>query len=238
MGERVVVRQRVASAGFVLAGVLGTHAALGDEFRVGVQAGVPSWSFDVGVSALGRSTGLDPDVEPSIGVAGQYIIGSSESDGGFYVGVEGSFGTESASATDRLELLGASIDVMAETAWVVDVAWLAGFSLGETAALGGLGDLTVFGSVGASYAKGAIGVSVPDLDLAGGDEGKHFGWKAGAGVEFAIGKSATLQVRANYADYEDRTYRDQGVSLEVEPDAFELRATLLYRFDYCGLFRC
>ena len=81
-------------------------------------------------------------------------------------------------------------------------------------------------------------MTLPDLGLTGGDEGKHFGLKFGAGVEFDVGASAMLQVRANYAVYEERAYRDQGVSLDVEPGAFEIRATLLYRFDHCVLLGC
>ena len=229
----------MAAAILALGGLVGAQAVVADEFRVGVQGGLPVWSFDVGVPALGQSTTVDPDMEPSFGVVGQYIIRSGAGDdGNFYVGVEGSFGAESASGMDRLTLLGANVELVTETAWVADVAWLAGFNLGETTVLGGIGDVTVFGSVGASYAKADLGVALPDLGLAGGDEGKHFGWKAGAGVEFDIGTSATLQVRANYTYYEDRTYRDQGVSLDVEPGAFEVRATLLYRVDYCALLGC
>lgn len=229
----------MAAATLALGGLVGAQAVVADEFRVGVQGGLPVWSFDVGVPALGQSTTVDPDMESSFGVVGQYIIRSGAGDdGNFYVGVEGSFGAESASGMDRLTLLGANVELVTETTWVADVAWLAGFNLGETTALGGLGDVTVFGSVGASYAKADLGVTLPDLGLTGGDEGKHFGWKAGAGVEFDIGTSATLQVRANYTYYEDRTYRGQGVSLDVEPGAFEIRATVLYRVDYCALLGC
>ena len=231
---------RFAAATLALGGiVVGAQAGIADELRVGVQGGVPGWSFDVGVPVLGQSTTVDPDMEPSAGIVGQYVIRSGDGDDSdFYVGVEGSFGAESASGMDRLTLLGANVEVVVETTWVADVAWLAGFNLGETTALGGLGDVTVFGSVGASYAKAELGVTLPDLGLTGGDEAKHFGWKAGAGVEFDIGASATLQVRANYTYYEDRTYRDQGVSLDVEPGAFEVRATLLYRVDHCILLGC
>ena len=229
----------IAACGLALTALLGAQAAIAGEFRVGVQGGVPSWSYDVGVAALGQSTTVDPDIEPSLGVVGQYVIRSGAGgDDNFYVGVEASFGAESASGTDQLNLLGANVELVAETAWVADVAWLAGFNLGETDLLGGMGDVTVFGSVGASYAKADLGVALPELNLSGGDEGKHFGWKAGAGVEFDIGASATLQLRANYTDYEGRTYRDQGVSLDVEPGAFEVRATLLYRVDHCALLGC
>ena len=222
-----------------LSGVLCVQAALGDEFRIGAQGGLPGWSFDVGVAALGESTSVEPDAEPSFGVVGQYLIRPGDGDdGNFYVGVEASFGAESVSGMERLSLLGTTVNVVAETAWVTDVAWLAGFNLGETTAFGGVGDLKVFGSVGASYAKGEIGVALPDLGITGGDEGKHFGLKFGAGVEFDLGASATLQVRANYAYYEERAYRDQGVSLDVEPGALEVRATLLYRVDPCALLGC
>ena len=220
-------------------GVLCAQVSLGDEFRIGAQAGLPGWSFDVGGAALGESTSVEPDAEPSFGVVGQYILRSGDGDdGSFYVGVEASLGMESGSGMERLTLLGTPVNVVAETAWVTDVAWLAGFNLGETAAFGGVGDLTVFGSVGATYAKGEIGVVLPDLGLSGGDESKHFGLKFGAGVEFDLGASATLQVRANYAYYEERAYRDQGVSLDVEPGALEVRATLLYRVDHCALLGC
>ncbi len=219
--------------------VLGAQGAVGDEIRFGAQAGVPSWSFDVGVPALNVSTSVEPDAEPSFGVAGQYIFHSGEEDDSdFYVGVEASYGAESASGMDRLTLLGTAVDVVAETAWVVDIAWLAGFRLSETSILGDVGELSIFGSVGASFAQAEVGVSLPDLGLTGSDEGKHFGWKAGAGIEFDIGRTATLQVRANYTYYEARTYRDQGVSLEVEPGSLELRATLLYRLDHCVLLGC
>ena len=222
-----------------LVGILGTGAALGDEFRIGAQAGLPGWTFDVGVPVLGQSTSVEPDAEPSFGVVAQYIMRAGDGDDGdFFVGVEASFGAEGVSGMDRLTLLGTAVDVVAETAWVADVSWLAGLDLGKTTAFGGVGDVTVFGSIGASYAMGEIGVSLPDLGLTGGDEGKHFGLKAGVGVEFDIGTSATLQVRANYAYYEERAYRDQGVSLDVEPGAIEVRATLLYRVDHCVLLGC
>lgn len=232
----MIHKQTVAVA---LLGVLFAQATLGDEFRIGAQAGLPAWTFDVGVAALGQSTSVEPDAEPSFGVVGQYILRSGGGDdGNFYVGVEASFGAESASGMDGLTLLGTRVNVVAETAWVTDVAWIAGFNLGETTAFGDVGDLKVFGSVGASYAKGEIGVSLPDLGISGGDEGKHFGVKFGAGVEFDLGTSATLQVRANYAYYEERAYRDQGVSLDVEPGALEIRATLLYRVDPCAVLGC
>ena len=236
LGDEVINKQYVATA---LLGILCVQATLADEFRIGAQAGLPGWSFDVSVPLLGQSTSVEPDAEPSIGIVGQYIMRSGDGDDGdFFVGIEASFGAESASGMDQLTLLGTPVEVVAETAWVTDVSWLAGFNLGETTALGNVGDVTVFGSVGATYAKGEIGVTLPDLGLTGGDEGKHFGLKVGAGVEFDLGTSTTLQVRANYAYYEDRAYRDQGVSLDVEPGAFEIRATLLYRFDYCALLGC
>ena len=229
-------KQTVAAA---VCGVLWAQATLGDEFRIGVQGGLPGWTYDVGVAALGESTGVEPDTEPSIGIVGQYILRAGDGDdGGFYVGVEASFGAESASGKDQLTLLGSTVDVVAETAWVTDVGWITGFNLGETAVFGGVGDLKVFGSVGATYAKGEIGVTLPDLGLSGGDESTHFGLKFGAGVEFDLGTSAMLQVRANYAFYEERAYRDQGVSLDVEPGALEVRATLLYRMDPCSLLGC
>ncbi|MCE2459480.1 MAG: outer membrane beta-barrel protein [Pseudomonadales bacterium] len=232
----MIHRQTVAVA---LLGVLCAQVTLGDEFRIGAQGGLPGWTYDVGVAALGESTSVDADLEPSFGVVGQYILRSGDGDdGNFYVGVEASFGAENASGMDGLSLLGTRVDVLAETAWVTDVGWIAGFNLGETAAFGGVGDLKVFGSVGATYAQGEIGVTLPDLGISGGDEGKHFGVKFGAGVEFDLGASATLQVRANYAYYEERAYRDQGVSLDVEPVAFEVRATLLYRVDPCTLLGC
>ena len=236
MGNEVINKQYVAMA---LAGTLCAKATFADEFRVGAQAGLPGWGFDVAVPVLGQSTSVDADAEPSVGLVGQYIMRSGDGDDGdFYVGIEASFGAESASGMDRLTLLGTAVDVVAETTWVADVSWLAGFELGETAAFGNVGDITVFGSIGATYAKGEIGVTLPDLGLTGGDEGKHFGLKVGAGVEVGIGESATLQVRANYAQYEDRAYRDQGVSLDVEPGAFEIRATLLYRVDHCVFLGC
>ena len=223
----------------VVLGVLFAQASLGDEFRIGAQGGLPGWSFDVGVAALGESTTVGPDAKPSFGVVGQYILRSGDTDdGSFYVGIEAAFGAESVSGTARLALLGTAVDVVAETAWVTDVAWLAGFNLGETTAFGGVGDVKVFGSVGATYAKGEIDVTLPDLGLSGGDEGRHFGLKFGAGVEFDLGASATLLLRANYAYYEERAYRDQGVSLDVEPGALEVRATLLYRVDPCALLGC
>lgn len=222
-----------------LLATLCAQATFADEFRVGAQAGLPGWSFDVAVPVLGQSTSVDPDTEPSIGIVGQYIMRSGDGNGeDFFVGIEASFGAESVSGMDRLTLLGTPVEVVAETAWVTDLSWLVGFNLAETTIFGNVGDFTVFGSIGATYAKGEIGVTLPDLGLTGGDEGKHFGLKVGAGVEFDLGTSTTLQVRANYAYYEDRTYRDQGVSLDVEPGAFEIRATLLYRFDYCALLGC
>ncbi|MDE0036454.1 MAG: outer membrane beta-barrel protein [Gammaproteobacteria bacterium] len=229
-------KQYVALA---LLGTLSAPAPLADEFRIGAQAGLPGWSFDVSVPLLVQSTSVEPDAEPSFGVVGQYIMRSGDGDAGdFFVGVEASYGAESVSGVDRLTLLGTAVDVVAETSWVTDVSWLAGFNLAETPILGNIGDVTVFGSVGATYAKGVIGVTLPDLGLSGSDEGKHFGLKVGAGVEFDVGTSTTLQVRANYAYYEGRAYRDQGVSLDVEPGAFEIRATLLYKFDYCALLGC
>ena len=235
-GDEVIDKRYVAMA---LVGAIGAQAALGDEFRIGAQTGLPGWTFDVGVPVLGQSTSVEPDIEPSFGVVGQYIMHSGDGDDGdFYVGIEASFGAHSVSGMDRLTLLGTAVDVVAEPAWVADVSWLTGFDLGETTAIGGVGNITVFGSVGASYAKGEIGVALPELGLSGSDEGKHFGLKAGVGLEFDLGTSATLQVRANYAYYEDSTYRDQGVSLDVEPGAFEIRATLLYRMDYCALLGC
>lgn len=222
-----------------LLGTFCAQATFADEFRVGAQAGLPGWSYDVSVPLLGQSTSVEPDAEPSIGIVAQYIMRSGDGDDGdFFVGIEASYGAESVSGVDRLTLLGAAVDVVAETTWVTDVSWLAGFNLAETTAFGNVGDVTVFGSIGATYAKGEIGVTLPELGLSGGDEGKHFGVKVGAGVEFDLGTSTTLQVRANYAYYEDRAYRDQGVSLDVEPSAFEIRATLLYRFDHCALLGC
>ena len=220
-----------------LLGTLCAQAIFADEFRIGAQAGLPGWSYDVSVPLLGQSTSVEPDAEPSIGVVGQYIKRLGD-DGDFFVGVEASYGAESVSGMDGLTLLGTPVEVVAETAWVTDVSWLAGFDLAETTVFGNVGDVTVFGSIGATYAKGEIGVTLPDLGLTGGDEGKHFGLKFGAGVEFDIAASTTLQVRANYAYYEDSAYRDQGVSLDVEPSAFEIRATLLYRVDYCAVLGC
>ena len=229
-------KQYVALA---LLGTLCAPATFANEFRLGAQAGLPGWSFDVSVPLLGESTSVEPDAEPSLGVVGQYIMRTGDGDDGdFFVGIEASYGAESISGVDRLTLLGTAVDVVAETTWVTDVSWLAGFNLAKAPILGDIGDVTVFGSIGATYAKGEIGVTLPDLGLSGSDEGKHFGLKVGAGVEFDFGTSTTLQVRGNYAYYEDRTYRDQGVSLDVEPGAFEIRATLLYKFDHCALLGC
>ncbi|MCY4059238.1 MAG: hypothetical protein OXG44_14675, partial [Gammaproteobacteria bacterium] len=149
LGDEVINKQYVATA---LLGVLCAQATLADEFRIGAQAGLPGWNFDVSVPLLGQSTSVEPDAEPSIGIVGQYIMRSGDADDGdFFVGIEASFGAESASGMDRLTLLGTPVEVVAETAWVTDVSWLAGFNLGETTALGNIGDVTVFGSIGASY---------------------------------------------------------------------------------------
>ena len=120
---------------------------------------------------------------------------------------------------------------------MADVLWLAGFDLGEVSAFGGqLGDVSVFGLLGGSYAGGEVSVTIPSLDATGSDDAKHFGWKFGAGAEFDVSESVALQVRATYTLYEESTYRDQGVSIGVEPGAVEVRASLLYRFDAGDLF--
>ena len=215
----------------------GTLAAA-DEFRVGAQAGIPDWSMDVEVSLLAVSASADPGVSPSAGLVAQYVTKTDEEVGnGFYVGVEAGFTSGSDAGTEELTLLGAQVEVETEISWVADVLWLAGFDLGEVSAFGGqLGDVSVFGLLGGSYAGGEVGVAIPSLDASGSDDAKHFGWKFGAGAEFDVSESVALQVRATYTLFEESTYRDQGVSIGIEPGAFEVRASLLYRFDAGDLF--
>lgn len=226
--------ERVAGAVVLL---LGTSAAA-DEFRVGAQAGIPNWSMDIEVPLLSVSASADPGANPSAGLVAQYVTRTDdEVDDGFYVGVEAGFTSESGSGAEEITLLGTPAQVDTEVSWVADLLWLAGFDLGDVSALGGrLGDVSVFGLVGASYAGGEVGVTIPSLDVTGSDDAKHFGWKFGAGAEFDVGESLALQVRATYALYEESTYQDQGVSLGVEPGAAEVRASLLYRFDAGDLF--
>lgn len=216
---------------------LGTSAAA-DEFRVGAQAGIPNWSMDVEVPLLSVSASADPGASPSAGLVAQYVTKTDDEVGkGFFVGVEAGFTSESGSGSEELDILGAQVEVDAGISWVADVLWLAGFDLGNVAAFGGqLGDVSVFGLVGASYAGGEVGVTLPALGVSGSDDAKHFGWKFGAGAEFDVSESVALQVRGTYTLYEESTYRDQGVSLGVEPGAFEVRASLLYRFDAGDLF--
>ncbi len=212
--------------------------AAADEFRVGAQAGVPDWRMDVEVSALSVSASADPGVSPSAGLVAQYVTKTDEEVGsGFYVGVEAGFMSGSDAGSEELTLLGTQVEVETEISWVADVLWLAGFDLGEVSAFGGqLGDVSVFGLLGGSYAGGEVGVTIPALDASGSDDAKHFGWKFGAGAEFDLSESVALQVRGTYTLYEESTYRDQGVSLGVEPGAIEVRASLLYRFDAGDLF--
>ena len=227
-------KSRVTGAVLLL---LGTSAAA-DEFRVGAQAGISNWSMDIEVPLLSVSASADPGANPSAGLVAQYVTKTDdEVDDGFYVGVEVGFTSESGSGSEELTLLGAQVEVDTEMSWVADLLWLAGFELGDVSAFGGqLGDVSVFGLVGASYAGGEVGVTVPSLDVSGSDDAKHFGWKFGAGAEFDVSESVALQVRATYTLYEESTYRDQGISLGVEPGAFGVRASLLYRFDAGDLF--
>ena len=232
-------KKSVAVASLALLGLFGVQSSVADEFRVGVQAGIPNWSMDVEVPLLGVSASVDPDVEPALGLVGQYIKRSDEESGKrFFVGFEAGFLVENGSGTQQLMLLGAPVDVEMEVDWTADVVWLAGYELGEVDLFGNPGDLSVFGSVGASYTHSEVGVTVPSLGLSGGDDAKHFGWNFGAGVEIDLGPSAALQVRANYKTYEERTYRDQGVSLDIEPGVVEVRASLLYKFDICQVLGC
>ena len=226
-------KSRVTGAVLLL---LGTSAAA-DEFRVGAQAGIPNWSMDIEVSLLSVSASADPGVSPSAGLVAQYVTKTDdEVENGFFTGVEAGFTSESGSGSEELTLLGTQVEVDAEVSWVADLLWLAGFDLGDGVLGGQFGDVSVFGLVGASYAGGEVGVTVPALDATGSDDAKHFGWKFGAGAEFDVSESVALQVRATYTLYEESTYRDQGISLGVEPGAFEVRASLLYRFDAGDLF--
>ncbi len=224
-------KRSVAVATLLLSGLQGTSAAANNELRVGVQAGIPNWGIDIDVPLLGQSTSVDPDVNPSFGIVGQFVVRSDEADaGGFFTGVEAGFVAESASGSQQLSILGSPVVVDAELAWVTDLVWLAGWDLGNVSAFGSeFGNLSVFGSIGASYASGEVEVELPALSTTGSDSGKHLGWKVGAGVEFDLGASAALQVRANYTDFGGGNYADQGVSLNAEPGVFELKAVLLYK---------
>ena len=224
-------KRSVAVATLFLSGLQGTSAAANNELRVGVQAGIPNWGIDIDVPLLGQSTSVDPDVNPSFGIVGQFVVRSDEADaGGFFTGVEAGFVAESASGSQQLSILGSPVVVDAELAWVTDLVWLAGWDLGNVSAFGSeFGNLSVFGSIGASYASGEVEVELPALSTTGSDSGKHLGWKVGAGVEFDLGASAALQVRANYTDFGGGNYADQGVSLNAEPGVFELNAVLLYK---------
>ena len=224
-------KRSVAVATLLLSGLQGTSAAANNELRVGVQAGIPNWGIDIDVPLLGQSTSVDPDVNPSFGIVGQFVVRSDEADaGGFFTGVEAGFVAETASGSQQLSILGSPVVVDAELAWVTDLVWLAGWDLGNVSAFGSeFGNLSVFGSIGASYASGEVEVELPALSTTGSDSGKHLGWKVGAGVEFDLGASAALQVRANYTDFGGGNYADQGVSLNAEPGVFELKAVLLYK---------
>ena len=224
-------KRSVAVATLLLSGLQGTSAAANNELRVGVQAGIPNWGIDIDVPLLGQSTSVDPDVNPSFGIVGQFVVRSDEADaGGFFTGVEAGFVAESASGSQQLSILGSPVVVDVELAWVTDLVWLAGWDLGNVSAFGSeFGNLSVFGSIGASYASGEVEVELPALSTTGSDSGKHLGWKVGAGVEFDLGASAALQVRANYTDFGGGNYADQGVSLNAEPGVFELKAVLLYK---------
>ena len=224
-------KRSVAVATLFLSGLQGTSAAANNELRVGVQAGIPNWGIDIDVPLLGQSTSVDPDVNPSFGIVGQFVVRSDEADArGFFTGVEAGFVAETASGSQQLSILGSPVVVDAELAWVTDLVWLAGWDLGNVSAFGSeFGNLSVFGSIGASYASGEVEVELPALNTTGSDSGKHLGWKVGAGVEFDLGASAALQVRANYTDFGGGNYADQGVSLNAEPGVFELKAVLLYK---------
>lgn len=224
-------KRSVAVATLLLSGLQGTSAAANNELRVGVQAGIPNWGIDIDVPLLGQSTSVDPDVNPSFGIVGQFVVRSDEADaGGFFTGVEAGFVAETASGSQQLSILGSPVVVDVELAWVTDLVWLAGWDLGNVSAFGSeFGNLSVFGSIGASYASGEVEVELPALSTTGSDSGKHLGWKVGAGVEFDLGASAALQVRANYTDFGGGNYADQGVSLNAEPGVFELKAVLLYK---------
>ena len=146
---------RLRCGTLVLAGTLCVPASFAGEFRVGAQAGLPGWSFDVSVPLLAQSASVEPDAEPSLGIVGQYIMRS-----GTGTTATSSWGSRRRTARKAslawtgFTLLGTAVDVVAETAWVTDVSWLAGLNLAETTVLGNVGDVTVFGSIGATYAKG------------------------------------------------------------------------------------
>jgi len=221
--------------------MVGSTAAANDEFRLGVQGGLPNWGLDVEVSALGVATDVDADVEPALGLVGQYIMRAGDDDGSFFVGIEAGFTSESAAGAQEVSVLDTPVMVDAEMTWATDLVWLGGFDLGNVSLFGGnMQNVSVFGTAGASYAHGEVAVSIPSAGATGSDEGKHFGWKFGGGVEFDLGTSAAVQIRANYTTYASATYADQGVSLAVEPSAFEIRAILVYKFDagdVLGIFK-
>ena len=172
-------KRSVAVATLFLSGLQGTSAAANNELRVGVQAGIPNWGIDIDVPLLGQSTSVDPDVNPSFGIVGQFVVRSDEADArGFFTGVEAGFVAETASGSQQLSILGSPVVVDAELAWVTDLVWLAGWDLGNVSAFGSeFGNLSVFGSIGASYASGEVEVELPALNTTGSDSGKHLGWK-------------------------------------------------------------
>ncbi len=213
----------IALASLAIAALAGPVAR--GEFRVGLQTGISQWKQDLDVQLFDASGSLKASGAGAAGVIGQYLIrANAEREPGYFIGFEASANQESASDRDTFVVLGTPATVTSELLWSTDLLWLGGYDFGQVA---------VFFSGGVGFVRGET--EVTSLGQTGSDKNTHVGWKLGSGVELELGKSSMIQMRASYTIYQDKTYEDQDINLDVEPRAFDLRVSWVYRFSAARL---
>ena len=211
----------IALAALAACGLVAPSANAEDGFLLGAQAAVGRWQQDINAQLLDASGTLKTDAGGSVGVIGQYIRRSSApAESGYFMGFEASASLENVSETETFMVLGIPATVTGDVSWSADLLWLGGYDFGR---------ISAFFAGGVSFLGNEVTVRV--ADLTGGDESTHIGWKLGPGVVVDLGARQSLLVRANYGIYQDKTYRDQGVPLDLEPQTFDVRVAWVYRFD-------
>ena len=200
------------------------------SFRLGVQAGMNSWSEDLSTVVPGiedQSLGGD---EAGVGVVAQYVV-QAEADTGFFVGFEAAVAQENFSDTATIAFGDFGADVTGEIVRSADLLWFGGYDFGKVSA---------FFAAGPSIASGEGEIAFGPVMLR--DENTHIGWKYGPGVEVDLGYSVSLVARATIGSYRNRAYTAEGfpIAVDVEPRVTEVRVGLVYRFnagDLFGVFR-
>lgn len=197
-------------------------------FSVGIHGGVAAGDFTYPFDVFGGAISGDIENTASGAFAGASIGADYQFSGGFVAGVIADISWsnyENELAID-VPAFGFSAEAGSELEWLATVRGRLGFAWDN---------LLVYGTGGAAFGGVNSGYSVttPGPSFSDSVDTDHFGWTAGAGVEYAVTENFSIKTEYLYVDLGDEElFSDPGLglTLDTETQFHTVKAGISYRF--------